>query len=311
MFCRAGIYSSFFFSSSSSSPPCFFFFFCPLFPHILNLYSIPAKCQDPWGRCTKSVLPSQLLNNDGVCRRHRLKSPPHAFALDAVLPSGELCLFHEKIMATRGVQPLCLTWIPAVWTLRHVLSGGRRAARRRRVVSLTLLLFFPPSSPLSLSLSENPWCALLALLCRPGENVIGGVIYLCYYYFIFFKLVAFYRLNANNECVCFLFNCPSENMATHSSKGEPLTRSPPPQQQAWTNRPGGGVRPRDLLALSSFLLLHFIILLGGEKIIYKSVSSYYVTRGRSFSGLTNVVVVVEGVWGGNLWKTKQGFRRWQ
>lgn len=85
-------------------------------------------------------------------------------------------------MATRGVQPLCLTWIPAVWTLRHVLSGGRRAARRRRrVVSLTLLLFFFLLPPLSLSLSENPWCALLALLCRPGENVIGGVIYLCYF----------------------------------------------------------------------------------------------------------------------------------
>lgn len=197
------------------SPPCFFFF-CPLFPHILNLYSIPAKCQDPWGRCTKSVLPSQLVNNDGVCRRHRLKSPLHAFALDAILPSGELCLFHEKIMATRGVQPLCLTWIPAVWTVRHVLWRRRAARRRRRVVSLTLLVFFFFSLPLSLS--ENPWCALLALLCRPGENVIGGVIYLRYL-FIYFKLVTFYCLNANNECVCFLFNCPTENMATHSSKG--------------------------------------------------------------------------------------------
>lgn len=76
---RESIVLFFPFPRASSSAP---------FSHILHLYSIPAKCQDPWGRCTKSALHSQLVKNDGACRRHRVKSPLHAFALDAILLSG-------------------------------------------------------------------------------------------------------------------------------------------------------------------------------------------------------------------------------
>lgn len=58
-----------------------------------------------------------------------------------------MCLFHEKIMATRGVRaPVGLNMDPSECG-RFAMSCWKDAQPRRRVVSLTPLLFFslPPS----------------------------------------------------------------------------------------------------------------------------------------------------------------------
>lgn len=55
-------------------PPCFFF--CS-FSRILNLHSIPAKCQDQWGKCAKSVL-QRLEPLRAGSRRGEHARPEHA-----------------------------------------------------------------------------------------------------------------------------------------------------------------------------------------------------------------------------------------
>lgn len=171
-----------------------------------------------------------------------MKSLPHAFALDAILRSGGMCLFHEKIMATCGVQSLCLTWIPAMWTVRHVLL--ERRAARRRVVSLTPLLFFLSLLFLAVRIHDaHCW-----LLCRPDENVISMAMHI---YVCFNCLATCYCLNANDDFVCFLFNCPSENMASHSSRRATESAILPLSKPEQTDQEV--VRPRDLLLLSPLL----------------------------------------------------------
>lgn len=109
-------------------PPVLFLL---LLSHILNLHSIPAKCQDQWGKCAKSVLCSPCVYNDsalaGVADNMHARSTPCFIWAENMFISwknnGDLCA-----SVPPRVHGAFQTWIPAVRTVRHVCGDNAQPA---------------------------------------------------------------------------------------------------------------------------------------------------------------------------------------
>ena len=112
-------------STLLSPPPVLFLL---LLSHIFTLSSIPAKCQDQWGKCAKSVLCSPRVYNDsalaGVADNMHARSTPCLRWAENMFISwknnGDLC-----VSAPPRVHGAFLTWIPSV---RHVCGDNAQPA---------------------------------------------------------------------------------------------------------------------------------------------------------------------------------------
>lgn len=151
-------------------------------------------------------------------------------------------------MATLGVQPLCLTWIPAVWTLRHVLLGETDA--QPAASCLSRRCFFPPF------LAQRIHDAHCWLICRPGENVFGSNVVV--FSPINYYLARLYCFDANNDCICpLLIGRLRIWLPIHP--GKPLDRQSSPS--ATLNSPTGRWRSASRFTrvvpvlISSFIVL--------------------------------------------------------
>lgn len=121
-------------SFAEREPTLLFFppvLFLLLLSHILNLHSIPAKCQDQWGKCAKSVLGSPCVYNDsalaGVADNMHARSTPCLIRAENMFISwknnGD-----SWVSVPPRVHGAFLTWIPAVRTVRHVCGDNAQPA---------------------------------------------------------------------------------------------------------------------------------------------------------------------------------------